>query len=346
MSLSNILQHVNKKGKIPSNRNRQDQENIGKEEESNAKGAQYTYRDGTARSVDPVVARLKEKRRLERAKKEEEERAKKGLPPKKIKTNTSRKLTASSSAGPTKKISHTVNRAPAQISPRLLPKPPSKKVNFNDLMKKASKIDNSKLSISLRQKSPESSQRPSPSSRRSPNVMPRRSPSVGVKKTAREVVKEPTKAKEHTKVSVPFPVREPSVALKAKLKLISKVSTKNGSRNAGRAAYSNHGVDDEDEDEDDGFIVSDEEEVGDTHLDYDRDEIWAMFNRGRKRSYYDRFDDYDSDDMEATGTEIFDEEMKSKRTAELEDRRELEEEKRLAALKKEKKLKALRNSST
>ena len=37
-------------------------------------------------------------------------------------------------------------------------------------------------------------------------------------------------------------------------------------------------------------------------------------------------DDYDSDDMEATGAEIFDEEYQSRLDAEREDRREMEEE--------------------
>ena len=43
--------------------------------------------------------------------------------------------------------------------------------------------------------------------------------------------------------------------------------------------------------------------------------------------------------MEATGAEIWEEERRSKRNAELEDRKELEEEQRLAALKKARKMK-------
>lgn len=87
--------------------------------------------------------------------------------------------------------------------------------------------------------------------------------------------------------------------------------------------------DDEDSDMS-SFLASEDEEQS---QDYDRDEIWAMFNRGKKRSHFDR-DDYDSDDMEATGAEIWEEETQSKRTAEMEDRRELAEEQRLREIKR------------
>ena len=86
----------------------------------------------------------------------------------------------------------------------------------------------------------------------------------------------------------------------------------------------------------DSFIASDEEEEQ-AEPDYDRDEIWAMFNRGKSRAYYDKFNDDDSDDMEATGAEIFEEEQRSKRRAALEDKKEMEEEQRRAELKRRRK---------
>lgn len=92
--------------------------------------------------------------------------------------------------------------------------------------------------------------------------------------------------------------------------------------------------------EDDGFIVNDEEEEDGYDNDaeyrrrrrrekerqmesqgYNKDEIWEIFNRGRKRSYYDR-DGYDTDDMEATGTEILEDEERTLRQAKLDDLKE------------------------
>ncbi len=60
---------------------------------------------------------------------------------------------------------------------------------------------------------------------------------------------------------------------------------------------------------------------------YDRDEIWSIFNRGRKRRRdygYDTYEDLDEDDddMEATGAEVLDEEERTLRQAKLDDRKE------------------------
>ncbi|QLL34936.1 hypothetical protein HG536_0H03110 [Torulaspora globosa] len=56
---------------------------------------------------------------------------------------------------------------------------------------------------------------------------------------------------------------------------------------------------------------------------YDRDEIWALFNRGKRRSDL-MFDDYEDDDMEANEMEILEEEEKAGMMARLEDKREEE----------------------
>jgi protein SPT2 len=53
---------------------------------------------------------------------------------------------------------------------------------------------------------------------------------------------------------------------------------------------------------------------------YSRDEIWEIFNRGKKRALYN--DAYDSDDMEATGTEILEDEERTLKQAKLDDLRE------------------------
>ncbi|GME66889.1 unnamed protein product [[Candida] boidinii] len=85
------------------------------------------------------------------------------------------------------------------------------------------------------------------------------------------------------------------------------------------------------DDDDDGFIVDDEEDGEDyeqrrrksiKEKGYDRDEIWSMFtNRPDRKRNYDYYDD-DEDDMEATGSEILEEEEMAARQARLDDIRE------------------------
>lgn len=87
----------------------------------------------------------------------------------------------------------------------------------------------------------------------------------------------------------------------------------------------------------DDFIVDDEDDDRATKENrhraaikrdgYDRDEIWSIFNRGRKRRRdygYDSYEDMDEDDddMEATGAEVLDEEERTLRQAKLDDRKE------------------------
>lgn len=96
--------------------------------------------------------------------------------------------------------------------------------------------------------------------------------------------------------------------------------------------------DDDYDSQDDGFIVDDDDDDNDGHANnmerrlereydqmksqgYSKNEIWEIFNRGRKRNYYDR-DEYDSDDMEATGTEILEDEERTLKQAKLDDLKE------------------------
>lgn len=96
--------------------------------------------------------------------------------------------------------------------------------------------------------------------------------------------------------------------------------------------YDNYDYDDY---EDDGFIVDDDDDNEEYEnsarqrqvanmksMGYSKDEIWSIFNRGRKRNYqdYQDFDDYS--DMEATGTEILEEEDRTLKAAKLDDLRE------------------------
>ncbi|CCH61910.1 hypothetical protein TBLA_0F03750 [Henningerozyma blattae CBS 6284] len=89
--------------------------------------------------------------------------------------------------------------------------------------------------------------------------------------------------------------------------------------------------DDEEEDDMSDFIEDDEGEEDSYHNydrrkadrdpGYDRDEIWAMFNKGKKRSDYG-YDDYYEDDMEANEFEIMEEEEEARKIARIEDKQE------------------------
>ncbi|KAG7661250.1 uncharacterized protein J8A68_005246 [[Candida] subhashii] len=331
MGLSTILSQINKKGKV--------------QPKPVAAGETVSKYDGISgqrqasnrvdRPVDPVVARLKEKRRLEKEKAEQEARLKKGLPPKapKSSSKTAKNIQKQGEREPrTSRKSTPVSSAPSIPPPPSQSLKPKKKMNFSELIKKASKIDQDKLSITFpsKNKSPEASGlKP-----HNPNKTNTTATKRDIKKPSpappKKVDSRPSPQQEvKQNIRAPLPVRQPSAKIQEKLKEKKEQHRKHKSREV-------HEVEDDDDDELSSFIASDEEEEiyeGDGG-DYDRDEIWAIFNRGKKRSHYDRYDYDSADDMEATGAEILEEEYRSRRNAELEDRRELEEEKRLASLKR------------
>ncbi|CAH6718395.1 protein Spt2p [[Candida] jaroonii] len=299
---------------------------------SNMKGVNnsstYAYDNGERRIIDPVVAKLKEARRLEKEKKEKELREKKGLAPKskpKPKLKSTIPMRTSGNSNLPKKDKSKSKSPVKDVKSVAQPRRPVTKMNFNDLMKKATSIDQSKLTISFKSKSksPENTStstrdkyKPKSSSDRSSKVQNSKPP---LRKPMRPESNS-TKVDIPAKLTAPIPTRKPSEKLAAKLK--QKQESKQ----------------EEDFESDmDSFIASDEEDYQ-KDVGYDRDEIWKMFNKGKSRSDF-RYDDYDSDDMEATGAEIFDEELRSKRRAELEDRRELEEEQRRAEMKRQRKMK-------
>lgn len=133
----------------------------------------------------------------------------------------------------------------------------------------------------------------------------------------------------------PAPVaRTPAPLAQPMQKLVDKRKQK--------AEVVRRGYYDEDDESLDDFIVDDEEEEEveeynrgragrrrDEDQGYDRDEIWQMFNRGKRRSDFINVDD-DLSDMEATGAELFHEEQRSLRVAREEDEAEERELKRLA----------------
>lgn len=331
MSLPSILQRIQNKGKLPAT--------LREETKPNATiNKPLGTISSSTKGVDPVVARLKELRRQENEKKLQVAREKKGLPPAKPKPVKPKAQASQSKSNPQRRQQEKL-ASPVDTLLRTQPAPPVKRLKFQDLMKKAAVIEKSNLSINLKQVSPElknkgtpklGAAKPGQTSRPLTKPLSRNLLNNPIYEVSRNRLPKSTNAlTQAPKLSkAPIPLRKPSAVLESKLK------TKKPSNITRRRQYESE----EEEDEElKGFVVSDEEESARTATDYDRDEIWAIFNKGKKRTY--NYDDYDSDDMEATGAEILDEEDRSKRNAEIEDRREAMEEARRAALKEAKRMK-------
>lgn len=352
MPLADILKQIQKKGKLPdqfAERSANDKTlKTSHLNPSNSRDTGIKDAGGSiqrSKPVDAKVAKLKEARRLENESKKLKSSSTSSSNQSRIQLSRKQNNRSSTaeSKGEDKKISRSNIEAASAASKG------AKRSKFSDLMKKASQVDKSKLSVSIKSKSksPETTTsvkgKKNAVSEKAASRTPVANDSVRTRKDQTRTKAAPAlrlQKPQKPQSSAPLPIRGPSSNLQERLKQAGKLksnnkSSLNGRQNSGyREEY-----DDEYEDEDDSnlndFVVSDDEEVGELNpTDYDRDEIWALFNRGRKRSYYDRYADYDSDDMEATGAEIFEEERKSRMTAQLEDQRELEEEQRLAALKK------------
>lgn len=328
MSVSSLLQRLNNKGKV-----QQTLLALPKPSASPSPSPRPAAVASGPRPVDPVVAQLKEKRRLEREKAEAQARAKKGLPEKKPKLALAR-----STGGSSHKPSGASGRKPAAKPKPALPDPPVRaarpKLSFDELMNKAKKIDTTTLGISLKQRTPEGGSKEQPPRKLKPlermAAKARAQPDRPVR-LERPEPRRPQMGSKRPPLGRPAPkpvARQPSQAVQQRLQQRKK----------------SHDDDEDDEEEEDDFVVDDDsmdegvEEGEEGGAEYDRDEIWAMFNRGRKRLYYTRYDDYDSDDMEATGAEVLEEETRSRRRAMAEDQRELLEEQRQAEEKRRRKL--------
>ncbi|CAI4060654.1 hypothetical protein SKDZ_05G2410 [Saccharomyces kudriavzevii ZP591] len=273
------------------------------------------------RDEDPAVKRLKELRR--------QELLKNGALAKKSGVKRKR----STSSGSEKKRSErndedegglgirfkrSIGASHAPLKPVVRKKPaPIKKISFEELMKQAE--NNEKQPAKVKSPEPIAKERPhlsKPGFKSSKRLQKKPSPGTTLYGT-------PSRDNGVKSPESPRPVRlnlptngfaQPNKALKEKLE-----SRKQKSR------YQD-GYYEEDNDMDD-FIEDDEDESyrrrskHGSEPGYDRDEIWAMFNRGKKRSEYD-YDDLEDDDMEANEMEILEEEEVARKMARLEDKRE------------------------
>ncbi|SCW04292.1 LAFE_0H10308g1_1 [Lachancea fermentati] len=242
------------------------------------------------REEDPAVRRLKELRRQEQLKKG----ANKPKPPAPSNKRRRRDDEPMATEAKFKRKIGANDKKP--VTP-LTRREPLKKLSFEELMKEAEEKAKNKSA------SPESFAPNHKNARKPPLQKP--GFKSGKSKVRTQANQTPPSIKKETKPKIKVPLAkaalaQPSEKLRKKLDLIKKSRRDQGYEDDGNL---------------DDFIDDDEEE-----LDYDRDEIWAMFNKGRKRAEYQYSDD--ESDMEANELEIFEEEEKASRMARLEDKRE------------------------
>lgn len=173
-----------------------------------------------------------------------------------------------------------------------------KKPSYKELMLQAAKIDTSKMAISIKTKT-HSKQTPKLdlSSKTKAKTIPT-TPRQGSRTEEQPKIRQESVAKQKQNIDISRPARRP-------------------------ARYQDYEEDDELSD----FLDSEDESLIDYHS-----EILNLFGN-RKRQYYD---DDSSDDMEATGADILNEENRSSRILQYEEQRELEieKQKKMAKLKK------------
>jgi protein SPT2 len=214
-----------------------------------------------------------------------------------------------------------------------------KKLNFKDLMRQAEQIDSEKLKLTVKVKEKQSVKQRDRLSH-SPKVEERGfSSSVASSPSRKSGTKAELARSGAERARTESPLRRQAPSSKASSQqpaAFSKPMPELVEKRNKILADRRRRHEDYDSDLDD-FIEDDLEQ--DVNEDYDRDEIWKMFNRGRSRAYYEK--DYDDDsDMEATGSQVFQEENRSAFYGRREDD---EEEKRLETLA-DKKRRKLRKS--
>lgn len=279
-------------------------------------------------TADPAVARLKAARAAEREKEEERKREAKrqqliakGIDPDKVKAKTSR-LKKTTTQPKKQNVAARVSRLSKTATPPSPPPAPVKKLNFLELMKEAEQFDGKNLSVDFNKKNKE----------KELSIAELRRMKKKKKAESTVTPKERSAVKRTEVKASQMPPPKPALARLAGPS--EEVRRKLEKRKKLKEKKSKYGRDFEEYDDyDDDFVVDDEEEeqLGDDP-GYNRDEIWAMFNKGRKR-HYDFSDD--ESDMEATGADVFEEEERSRRQALLDEKREKELEKKLLRRKQE-----------
>lgn len=283
------------------------------------------------RDEDPAVNRLKELRRQERIKNQKYIEKKKPT-----RTSTTKKVNKKRNNDMDKDVGTVYKRRIGSSGQQIknnssnssntsnIRREPIKKMSFEELMKQAetqaetsmkskSTISNKPIEKPIRKTNVASARLNKPGFKKRGTPIPR------IKEQSNESITEGRKQPEmvhiNTRVSTGF--AQPHKRFQAKLD--------------NRKSSSRYAEEEYDEDLDD-FIEDDEEEQGsynrhrarDNHdRGYNRDEIWALFNRrGGRGSNTIPQDDWDSDDMETNEFDIMAEEEEATKAAKLEDKRE------------------------
>ncbi|AET41068.1 Spt2p Ecym_7222 [Eremothecium cymbalariae DBVPG len=265
------------------------------------------------REEDPAIRRLKEKRRQDQIK-----RGSLGTPRsgsrKRLKTPGASRSNKGELSEEDDKVSFTTKWKlpnPSKVSKPSVPKGPLKKLSFDDLMKQAEeKAKSSKPEPDVATQS----------SRTTTTKLTKRGFKDKTRHTPKALVKgftggSPVKKKP---IEKPVKIRVPSSngIAKPNEKLRKMLEKRNIKRQT--TEFEGNGSDLED------FIDDEEDEVDSQDgYGYNKDEIWSIFNKGRKRRYSDDYNDYD-DDMEANEMEILEEEDYSSKVAKREDKMEEE----------------------
>lgn len=221
-----------------------------------------------------------------------------------------------------------------------------KSLKFHELLKQADQVDSEKLKLQVKVRKEPREKQQSLRARRSPSTEAKtRDPKIATSNSRT------TQTKRVEQSTAPAKLAGPSQRLASKLNYQPKpqsnpVKQKEGLAKPSAKLLEKRRAKQQYEQYSDGedlsdFIVDDEEEElapasgRRNNDDYDREEIWNIFNRGKRR-YRDMEDD-DLSDMEATGSQVFAEEQRSAARARREDEMEEEALRRHALEKKRRK---------
>ncbi|GCE98767.1 hypothetical protein ZYGM_004001 [Zygosaccharomyces mellis] len=300
------------------------------------------------REEDPAVKRLKEKRQQELLRKGELSKkataSRRTSAPKKSSkkdsdeengtvTRFKKKSSNSSSSGSVRG-----SNKPTHISVAQKKKPePIKKMSFDELMKQAESNAHSNGGISNKSGSTTPVRMPSERQSR-PKLHINKPGFKNLDRRRKTGSQEMTKSAMKNQLSPSAKESKPPKLTSYKNDFAKPNELIRRRLEAKRASKVQGPPQDEYESDMDDFIEDDEEDRTAVERDpgYDRDEIWALFNRGKRRSDY-AFDDGDEDDMEANEGEIIEEEERARKMARLEDKREEEWLKRHEMEKKSRK---------
>lgn len=274
--------------------------------------------------------KLEQQQRIERLK-ADRLKSKQEAAAAKARNQPSKKTTSTTNTNKTKPSKSTSSKGKTKGKAEYLEpasSPPKKKLSFKEVMQQANNVnsDNLKMTVKVRKDNEQANNRKhTPVSRSSSTEGPgKHSPRPHPASSSRSLPgsESPAKAKSNSDYS-----RKPKQPASAPVKAAAAPASKPMDSLLEKQKRRRQRYEESDEEEYmDGFVVDDEEDE-EASLGYNRDEIWKIFGRRRRDDYAD---DDDLSDMEATGSQVLEEENRSTAQGQLDDKLEEEELKRLA----------------